>query len=471
MRKKGGRKWGLPQFSCCARPTGISGGEEHWVPAPKAISGPQLSQNGGFGAEQGRPELSRDSHDRLVAYLGHGQLQQGVSGAVTAQTKHSAALEQRLNGLEIDDRSSSTDALANSVHLSTPSKGQSATSPHASLRASSSRPSSFDSHVGRKSQGSGLYFHPLEGSQHSVTAVIAEDEDFSTPQTQLLAAPGTPSPQQTPAAAGSPPDTSSPEAQKDRNMDSPQGSDRPRDVLEFSDESGQTTGTMAHLGLRAPLQPVHSPIQEESKPSSIISKGRGEDLNETERSTHSKQSVKKSSAADLARLAEISHLSSHPSSESGLRSTSRLSQFSSASIAESVEAMPLRLGRSQTLPLQPRRSTAQQSEHEEIVYTASAAPAPAPPKVVKQLMRRHTAVILMHESDDEDEEEREGGGGTESGTAFTGGSISGTITSSCRIRQSKHLQRRLSGVYEGHHVQLQKLRKQMGNPEGKSLNF
>jgi len=60
------------------------------------------------------------------------------------------------------------------------------------------------------------------------------------------------------------------------------------------------------------------------------------------------------------------------------------------------------------------------------------------------VMRRHTAVVLLPTSSTEDE-------GPEAPP----------------VRRAKSVQRRLSGVYEGHHVPLQKLRQQMGETHGK----
>lgn len=68
------------------------------------------------------------------------------------------------------------------------------------------------------------------------------------------------------------------------------------------------------------------------------------------------------------------------------------------------------------------------------------------------LMRRHTATIRMPSPSSSDDE--------------------GELGPASEMKRVRSLQRRLSGVYEGHHVDLQKLQSQMGNTEGeKSTPF
>ncbi|KAL4528775.1 hypothetical protein Ndes2437A_g03316 [Nannochloris sp. 'desiccata'] len=87
--------------------------------------------------------------------------------------------------------------------------------------------------------------------------------------------------------------------------------------------------------------------------------------------------------------------------------------------------------------------------------------------VHSQHTRRHTAIVLLSNSEDENEDENnemesDGAGEEAAASSSSDPSVTSSMMSS---RGSRSMRRRLSDVYEGHHIPLQKLRKQMGNPE------
>lgn len=97
----------------------------------------------------------------------------------------------------------------------------------------------------------------------------------------------------------------------------------------------------------------------------------------------------------------------------------------------------------------------------------------------KKVVRRHTAIVLMPSSSDDDEEQgcqdltmfgdevesctsnKCSPGNSNCSSSYTVKSIS----SDANIPRRRSVQRRLSEVYQGHHVQLHKLRRQMGDTQ------
>ena len=485
MGKRGSRKWTLPRFLCFARPAGVLRGDEHWTAAPKPPSAPALTQEASFTPEleQGRPDLSRDSHDRLAAYFGERHLLRGGAGSILTQEELDATLERRLTG---GDGSSSTDAQLNSDHQSLISRSQ--TPPHSSphARGGFSRGSSYDDIYMVFQQDYKELQTPsvCSSDTDSVTAVVAGGDTVdATPQSQLLAAPNTPSPQQAAGVAQSSPNSNSADAKKKQDVGTPQNSDRNRGDLHFSGKvaSGRkhTKGTTIQKPPPMPmaLLPRKGSIQETVYPGSVMFNTHTGVFTPSDSSVISMPSDGgESFTASIVPESGESEVPSPSASYSSLdcssvhRSIIHLSDISSsASMAGSTESRPRRLSRSITMPIRPR-STAQ---HEETTLArGSSVGSMAHPNEGENLMRRHTAVIIM-DTDDEEEEEEEIGeesGAVEVGTAIRG-SDGSLIPTMRRIRRTKSAQQKLSEVYEGHHVQLQKLRKQMGDTQGRALYF
>jgi hypothetical protein len=112
------------------------------------------------------------------------------------------------------------------------------------------------------------------------------------------------------------------------------------------------------------------------------------------------------------------------------------------------------------------------NSHEEFCLvddTASVDGGTSVKSVNSQHPRRHTAIVLLSEDENEEEEEEVEKMEEAIAAAPSSSSDSLLITSSSSTsssRGSRSMRRRLSEVYEGHHIPLQKLREQMGNPEG-----
>ena len=476
---------------CFFRPVGETGsieGDEAWQAGSKGNSSKLKVRKGIFRAEQGPPSLSRDSQSRLEAYLGRGQDLHGASNSVLAQAAHSAAMERRLKGLSDDQIAcSGNGATCTTWHLDSVVTGSSS-APLESGAASSFEGSSpikaSHIHLSTPHEAGGDSAVGLKPTQGGDPVVLLVPGSSSEPQ--LHAAPGTPSKLLNRVSQShSPPDDS--ETSKTHLQDAtPTNSDHSQDSL-FQLAENSTSALSADATPAAPRIVISSYTHQQSIVPTPLETTFPRHALHPSRSSHSltsaaeSLSLTESSTSIKLEVFAPAHVYHSPlrtipitlSSCSGDHHT----DISISSVDEDTVSLPFTVHQAQQQPQQQRllhqrsktmphtHSNSQDFKHQDedgLSIRSSHS----------HITRRHTAIVLLSNSDDENEDENEENEEIKASgpAAETGTSVPSVASSSASTRsRGNRTIRRLSEVFEGHHIPLQKLRRQMGNPESKAI--
>lgn len=466
------------RFACFSRPVvDPCDSEERWN-AGSSVSNRKLGAKKAIcNGEQGPPGLLRDSPSRLEAYLGRGQQAlHGASDSVLSQAAHTASSERRLKGLLDDQVSCSrnadpcTSSNVDSVALSDAPFGSAAASsfersssieaPH----AESSRPC-----LPQDTDSAMLQEGKEEGGAVFVPG--------STSEYQRQAAPATPSKllNRIFGPITPPDDYESPKMHPQDATPSASDSERSQgSSLHLADRS--TSASAVKTSVSAPGYPNQLP------PSPFDNLLPSRHLVHPSRSSHSLVSVAESMLTEgSVKLDAIAPAPLHHTPIKAISIT--LSSINLETWTPSIDGDALSFTSASGQPYPPQeqgkhqRSNTMphlQNSSQDFLLSddkSSAEDAISVKSVHSQHTRRHTAIVMLSNSDDENEEEKEdnrkeSGGSAEEIVASSSSDLS--VTSSIMgSRGGRNIRRRLSEVYEGHHIPLQKIRKQMGNPEGK----
>jgi hypothetical protein len=402
----------------------------------------------------------------------------GASDSVLSQAAHTAAAERRLKGLSDDqvscsnntrpcsssqvDSVASSDAPLESGAASSFETRSPIKAPHTeSNRASSSQ--EIDSALTQKGKEEGkALFVPGYGSEYRLHAAPP------TPSKLLnrISGPNTPPDDFEPSTIYLH-DANSSALDSERSQDS---------ILHLGDRS--TLASAISSSVSAPGYPN----QCTSSPFDNIFLSRH--AMHPSRSSHSLVSVSESMFTEGS--VKLEAIAPAPLHHTTLRTISiTLSSINMDTLAHSVDddtasfisapgqpQPPQKQGKHQRSRTMPHLDTSSQ-DFLLLDNKSSAEDAVSVKSVHSQHTRRHTAIVLLSNSEDENEEEHEEQedktkelGGAEE-VAASSSSDPSVTSSTMSSRGSRAMRRRLSEVYEGHHIPFQKIRKQMGNPEGK----
>ena len=464
-RDRGKRRAAWLRFSCFSHPTEQDSpdSDERYKTGSKIKNSKIRAKRAILKGEQGPPRLSRDSQTRLEAYLGKGQqgCVHGASDSVLSQAAHTAATERRLKGL-LDDQVPCSGAAepCQSSQVDSVVVGSSS-------GASAAKSSSSYSFEGcNSSEDAQMESKSLQNAQEEDNAQLSPTkqaaETVSVPSTtgdgQLHAAPATPSkPLNRVSGSISPPDDSETSKTSLVHDATPTASDseRSQDSVLLAE---RPTSASAPLHLSAPGYPnplIPTPFD------SIFANTRA--LHPSV-SSHSLISAAESMFTEGS--VKLEALAPAPSHHTAIRTIPiTLSSTTLDAVAHSVDGDAVSVASTGQFPRSQQHQRSKTMPHmhsnsQDFSLIDDKASVDGGASVKSTTSRRHTAIVLLSTSEDENEEEEE-----EPKGAGAAAVASSSVISS---RGSRTMRRRLSEVYEGHHIPLQKLRKQMGNPEGKN---
>jgi hypothetical protein len=479
MKGRGGgkRRAAWLRFSCFSRPVGDSSDSaERWEAGSKVSNIKVGAKKAILKGEQGPPSLDRDSQSRLEAYLGRGQ--QGLHGAsdsVLAQAAHTAATERRLKGLLDDEIACNSNAALSTSHFDSvglPSVAALDSGAASSFEGSSPIKAAPVESRGPQSLHQSDSMALQRGSKGGGAALIVSG---SSSEPQLHAAPATPSKllNRVSMTANSPPDDS--ETLK---------TSLAHDATPTASDSGLSHDSILQLADRPTsasiVAPGYSQTQLLTTPFASIFPHSTHALHPS-RSSHSLASAADSMFTEgSVKLDAIAPAPSHHTTIRTIPIT-----LSSSTLALSVDGYTASLTSSMhpspSLPHQQQQGKHQRAKtmphlhsnsQEFLLIECDKSSSGDALSIRSTHSRRHTAIVLLSNSEDEnedqeeEEEEKEASEGAAASATTSAPSVASSVMSS---RGSRTIRRRLSDVYEGHHIPLQKLRQQMGNPEGKHV--
>ncbi|KAL4533992.1 hypothetical protein Ndes2526B_g07125 [Nannochloris sp. 'desiccata'] len=476
MKGRGGvkRRGAWLRFSCFSRPVGDSCDSEERRNAGSKVNYSTLgAKKAIFKGEQGPPGLSCDSPSRLEAYLGRGQQAlHGASDSVLSQAAHTAATERRLKGLADDqvscssnaapcsssqvDSVASSDALPESGAASSFKSSSPIKAPHMESNTPQ-HPQKIDSALLQKGkEEGGALLVPGSSNEYQLHAAPA------TPSKLLnrISGPVTP-PDDSETSKMHPHDATPTASDSDRSQDS---------ILQLADRP--TWASAISTSVSAPGYPnqlTATPFDSIFHPRHALIPSR---------SSHSLASVADSMFTEGS--VKLEAIAPAPSNHTPIRTISiTLSSITLDTLAHSVDgdaaSFTSATGRPQPPYVQGKHQRSKTMPHMHLDSQdflllddkSNAEDAVSVKSVHSQHTRRHTAIVLLSNSEDENEDENnemesDGAGEEAAASSSSDPSVTSSMMSS---RGSRSMRRRLSDVYEGHHIPLQKLRKQMGNPE------
>ena len=440
------------RFWCFSRPATLQN-DEYVV---KQLS---HTTSGVSDGEQGHAVLDerRDSKERLAAYLGEGtHFQSGAS--VLAQAARTAARVRTLKGLAEDEGASST-TIASSHSFAASSSILSSSPPSRSDRetADDATSSSVEATVAGEEEED----EKESGSSISSAAQLPPATTPLSPHLQLC---DMSPPQQTPLAKENPALETTPPASESPLDVVMQSSDDSPLTAENPTKPPETTAKMALCEEITPDNAKMSPSDATVLPHHPGQAGRwragvSAPLPETVRSPFS-------SIIPVydAQSKTISNATSAIESV-GMDASAAAATSSSSSAAAAKSPLTTYLSL-------PHRSYSMHAFPLETSFSEGP---------TSSLTRRHTALILLSNSDDDSDNDGDdddavigvnlltNGEASSSSSSSLAANLSltrGASSSSLRSQQSRVLQRKLSGVCEGHHVRMNKLQDQIGNPDG-----